>query len=90
MSDSTTGQTRRQAQWDIAPDVTYLNHGSFGPSPRAVLAARTAWMRKMEANPMDFFIRRLGGLLDEAAVPVAKFLGCPARTSPSSRTRQQA
>lgn len=44
-------------QWLIRPGVTYLNHGSFGPPPRAVQAARLAWQQQLDAQPMDFFVR---------------------------------
>lgn len=51
--------THWRSQWDLAPGVTYLNHGSFGPPPRPVQDARRAWQEQMEAQPMDFFCRRL-------------------------------
>lgn len=64
-------------QWDLAPGVTYLNHGSFGPSPRVVQENRLGWIRQLESEPMDFFVRRLSGLLEEALDPLAKLLNCP-------------
>ena len=64
------------ADWDIQPGVTYLNHGSFGPSPRVVVEERTRLAAQLEANPMDFFVRRQETLLVEATRAVAKFVGC--------------
>ena len=29
-----------RSQWNLAPGVSYLNHGSFGPPPRPVQVAR--------------------------------------------------
>ena len=62
--------------WDLAPAVTYLNHGSFGPSPRVVREARQRWTEELERNPMEFFVRRQEALLDEAAHVLGKFLSC--------------
>ncbi len=64
------------SHWSIAPGVTYLNHGSFGPAPMQVIEARQRWFRELEAQPMDFYIRRMEPLLDEAADRLARFLGC--------------
>lgn len=65
------------SQWRLEPGVTYLNHGSFGPSPVPVLEARQEWLARLEREPMDFFVRRLAGYFDEAADALGRFLGCP-------------
>ncbi|WP_437202453.1 aminotransferase class V-fold PLP-dependent enzyme [Planctomicrobium sp. SH664] len=64
--------------WRLEPGVTYLNHGSFGPSPLPIMEARQEWLRQLEAEPMHFFIRRLSRLLDDATEAVARFVNCPA------------
>ena len=64
--------------WPLRPDTTYLNHGSFGPTPGPVLAARERWVREIAAQPMDFFVRRLEDELDVAADRVAAFVGADA------------
>lgn len=48
-----------RAQWELAPGVSYLNHGSFGPPPRPVRAARRAWQNQLDSEPIDFFVRHL-------------------------------
>ncbi len=60
--------------WDIEPGSIYLNHGSFGPSPRPVRDAREAWSRKLELQPMKFFCREMEDELDRATETVACFL----------------
>jgi isopenicillin-N epimerase len=45
------------SQWQIRSDTVYLNHGSFGPSPQPVLAARRDWQSRLDAQPMDFYVR---------------------------------
>src|SRR6185436_15069407 len=66
---------RWKALWSLRPDVTYLNHGSFGPAPRSVIARRQEWLEQLESEPMDFFIRRLEGHLDQARGKLGTFVG---------------
>ncbi|MEZ4394709.1 MAG: aminotransferase class V-fold PLP-dependent enzyme [Polyangiales bacterium] len=61
--------------WDLDPDVTFLNHGSFGATPRAVLDAQHKLRAEMERQPVRFFTRALEPLLDAARARVAGFLG---------------
>lgn len=65
--------------WSIPEDVTYLNHGSFGPTPRAVQAARQEWSQRLANQPMDFFLRGMAPALDDAAGRLAQFVGADAR-----------
>jgi len=53
----------------------HLNHGSFGATPRVVLAESDRWRTIMEADPSTFYRRDLPGLLRHAANRVALFLG---------------
>src|SRR5439155_21732484 len=52
------------ANWALDPDIVFLNHGSFGATPRPVLAAQDAWRKVMEREPADFLWRLLSGRLD--------------------------
>jgi isopenicillin-N epimerase len=63
------------ALWDIRADTTYLNHGSFGPSPSPVRAARSWWQDRCEEQPMDFFLRWLEPALESARRELARFCG---------------
>ena len=65
-------------QWNLREGVTYLNHGSFGPSPRVVIEERCRWYRELESEPMDFFTRRLEPALAEARAAVGRFVGASA------------
>jgi isopenicillin-N epimerase len=56
-------------------DIVFLNHGSFGATPRAVMAAQRRWQRRMEAEPVRFMTRELGHALPEAGAALARFLG---------------
>lgn len=67
-----------KARWNIRPDTTYLNHGSFGPPPDAVRAARREWLEKLESQPMDFFVRELEPAWLAARDKLARFVGTDA------------
>ena len=43
-----------KAEWDLDPDFLTVNHGSFGATPRSVLAAQRAWQDRMERQPSRF------------------------------------
>jgi isopenicillin-N epimerase len=58
------------------PSVVFLNHGSFGGMPREVHAAQTAIQRRMEAEPVRFFVEDLWGLMDEVRRALAAFVHC--------------
>ena len=62
------------SEWELDPASVYLNHGSFGPSPRSVRQAREAWSRQLELQPMRHFCRELEVELDRASEVVAKLL----------------
>ena len=62
----------------LDPEVTFLNHGSFGATPRAVFERYQAWQRELEREPVDFIARRLGPLLAEARGELGDFVGAEA------------
>lgn len=47
------------SHWDVRKDTCYLNHGSFGISPREVLQCRREWQDRLDAQPMDYYLRQL-------------------------------
>jgi isopenicillin-N epimerase len=62
--------------WALDPRVVFLNHGSFGACPRAVLQKQQVFRERMEGQPIRFLHRELEGLLDESRGELAGFLGC--------------
>jgi isopenicillin-N epimerase len=64
-----------QAHWPLDPAYTYLNHGSFGACPIAVLEAQQRYQAQLERQPMNFLGRDLEPLLDRSRQRLAEFLG---------------
>jgi len=64
-----------RAEWDLDPGTTFLNHGSFGATPRAVLAHQQALRERMESNPVRFFAVDRDGLVASAVARSASFVG---------------
>jgi isopenicillin-N epimerase len=61
--------------WLLDPAITFLNHGSFGAAPKAVLAKQNELRVQLEREPVRFMVRELEPLLDEARATLAKFIG---------------
>lgn len=64
------------AHWDLDPDVLFLNHGSFGATPRVVLQHQHELRQQMEKGPVRFLHRELEQMLDPARAELAQFVGC--------------
>ncbi|MBI1778979.1 MAG: aminotransferase class V-fold PLP-dependent enzyme [Proteobacteria bacterium] len=64
-----------QGAFALDPEVAHLNHGSFGATPRKVMAAQDEWRRRMELSPTGFFSRELPGALRHAAQRLAGYVG---------------
>ncbi len=62
----------------LDPGLIFLNHGSFGACPRAVVEAQRHWQDELEANPVAFLSRRSGQLLGQARQALARYLGAQA------------
>ena len=62
------------ALWPLDPAVSYLNHGSFGACPAAVLQKQAELRAELEREPVDFLWRRLPARLAEARGALGAFL----------------
>ncbi len=61
--------------WTLDPSIHFLNHGSFGATPRFVQAAQARWRDAMEHEPVRFMQDELPGALKLAAARLATFVG---------------
>jgi isopenicillin-N epimerase len=61
--------------WRLEPDLAFLNHGSYGACPAAVLNRQEEWRIEMERQPVAFLGRDLEARLNAARAEVASFVG---------------
>lgn len=65
--------------WVLDPEILFLNHGSFGATPRKVLEEQNRIRLHLENEPLAFFDHEYHEKLDRARAVLADFLG--ARTN---------
>lgn len=65
--------------WTLRPDVTFLNHGSFGGVPRVVLEEQHRIQAAYEAEPVRMLApeRELEAQLDPVRAALGRLLGAP-------------
>jgi isopenicillin-N epimerase len=61
--------------WPLDPKIVFLNHGSFGSCPLPVLEFQQALRDRLERQPVQFLVRELEPLLDQARGALAQFTG---------------
>lgn len=61
--------------WHLDENITFLNHGSFGATPKTVLEAVTKWQIELEKEPVEFFLNRYFELIRQLAERLGKILG---------------
>lgn len=61
--------------FDLDPEVCFLNHGSFGACPRAILELQGEWRRRIERQPVRFFHREIEAELDRVRAVLGPLVG---------------
>ncbi len=64
--------------WSLDPSVCFLNHGSFGATPKVVLAQQEQYRAQMEAEPVRWFVETLEPLLDSARARMGSLMNADA------------
>ncbi len=62
----------------LDPSAIFLNHGSFGATPRPVFENYQYWQRELELQPVEFIGRRAPDLLRQARSELAEYMHCGA------------
>jgi len=62
----------------LDPTITFLNHGSFGATPKPVFKTYQNWQNELERQPVEFLGRRHNALMAESRAALAKVLGTSA------------
>jgi isopenicillin-N epimerase len=61
-------------RWMLKEGIAFLNHGSFGATPRVVFEEQDRWRRRLEAEPVELLGRRQSELVEAAKRPVGGLL----------------
>lgn len=64
--------------WSLEPDVSFLNHGSFGACPKHIQEFQRSLRDQMERDPVEFLVRKLPGRLRDVREVLARFVGADA------------
>jgi isopenicillin-N epimerase len=66
----------RRSEWLLDPDISFLNHGSYGAVPRTVFSEQRRLQERMERNPTEFLMVELPSALRASAEHLATFVKC--------------
>lgn len=75
MEEVVPGTPEARRLWLLQDDVVFLNHGSYGAAPSAVLAAQRRWQMRLEADPVHFMLRERIPAQRVVAAQLAQYLG---------------
>ncbi len=64
--------------WQLDPSFTFLNHGSFGATPKSILAEQYRLHLHIESQPVRFYQREIESMLDASREKLATLLGVDA------------
>ncbi len=74
-TDTPNGVSDPRSLWLLDERIRFINHGSFGACPKAVLDWQSRLRGRLESEPVQFLARDLEGLLDESRNVLAGFIG---------------
>lgn len=79
MSDVPAFGAPARRLFQLEDGAIYLNHGSYGATPKAVTVAQRRWQDRLEAEPSRFMEREFRPGLRVAAERLSAHLGVPGR-----------
>src|SRR6478752_45441 len=62
-------------EWLLDDNIFFLNHGSFGACPKAVLDVQQQWRDRLEREPVLFLARELPGELAKVRAVLGEYVG---------------
>jgi isopenicillin-N epimerase len=62
----------------LDPTIVFLNHGSYGATPKPVFDAYQNWQRRLERQPVLFLGRELPALMRESRAALGEYLNADA------------
>ena len=76
--------------WSLDPEVTFLNHGSYGACPLRIQEAQSRYRQQLESEPVQFFLHEQEAALDRSRRVLGSFVGgirmtwCSSTTPPAA------
>lgn len=64
-----------QKHFLLDPSIVFLNHGSFGATPKPVFREYQRWQAELEKQPVEFLGRRITALMAESRSILANYVG---------------
>jgi len=58
----------------LDPSIKFLNHGSFGATPKVVFQVYQDWQKRLEKQPVKFLQREIPAYLKEARASLGRYL----------------
>jgi isopenicillin-N epimerase len=60
----------------LNPEITFLNHGSFGACPKPIFDNYQFWQLELEKEPVQFIQKKSAAYLKSSKNALAKYIGC--------------
>ena len=67
-----------ESKFLLDPDICFLNHGSFGATPKPVFLEYQRWQRELEHQPVEFLGRRHNELMHASRAALATYFNTDA------------
>jgi isopenicillin-N epimerase len=67
-----------KSQFLLDPNITFLNHGSFGACPKPIFEEYQRFQLELEKEPVQFILKKQREYLNIAKARLAKYIGCNA------------
>ncbi len=71
---SLPSRSKLSKHWILDPNITFLNHGSFGACPKLILDEQTKLRTSLESDPVTFMESTARELWAESLVRLSKFI----------------
>ena len=60
----------------LDPDITFLNHGSYGACSKPVFKEYQNWQQKLENQPVQFMTNQVYSAMEKSRESMSQFVGC--------------
>ena len=65
-----------KSQFVLDPEITFLNHGSFGACPKPIFENYQYWQLELEKEPVQFIQKNSAQYLKTSKDALANYIGC--------------